>query len=142
MKRFIGGLTACGLVVTLAGAAAASTPQTRVQHLGAETRTLEGRLMRGDLESVGGAFLDCYSFDVRAGQTVSVGMFSGDFDAFLVLYEDGACENAIANDDDSLGGTDPTITHAVSRSGRYSIAATSSFFDEGVGLYGLALIIE
>jgi len=152
MVRLVSVLAACGLALAASSAAALSggpasapgggaAPQVRAQHLGSGSRQVEGRLGQGDSILGDGSYFDCYSFDVRAGQKVSIGMFSGDFDAFLSLHDGAACDDLIESDDDSLGGSDPAITWIAPRSGRYSIAA-NSLYEDDTGIYGLALIIE
>jgi len=162
MNRFLSALAASALVLAAVPASARPTsggrdggadlavavamtapapPQSRTRHLGTVSRDLEEHLTRSDPTTGDGAYFDCYSFDLRAGQQFAVAMFSVDFDAYLSLHAGGECNDEIASDDDGLEGTDPVIEDTIVRSGRYSVAATSLYSGE-TGLYGLTLIIK
>lgn len=119
-----------------------AAPTLRPVHLGGGSARRFGELAAGDAVAADDSWFDCYSFDVRAGQTAGIGLTSQDFDAFLSLHEGGACDAEIKSDDDGLGeGTDAYIEHTFARSGRYSIRANSLMGDE-TGRYGLVLEIQ
>ncbi|MBN9657338.1 MAG: S8 family serine peptidase [Acidobacteria bacterium] len=75
-----------------------------------------------------------FTFDAKAGQTVSIQMESADFDTYLELL--GPNLNLVAYDDDSIGKTDSRIPGPTGRltlpySGTYTIVATSYVLREG-----------
>ena len=85
-----------------------------------------------------------YTFEGGSGATVSITMTSSDFDAYLVLLD--ANEEVIAEDDDSAGRLNPTLTVSLPDNGTYTIIATSlrAYRSEGefaaTGDYILTLI--
>ncbi|MGC4050930.1 MAG: S8 family serine peptidase [Paludibaculum sp.] len=75
-----------------------------------------------------------FTFDAKAGQTISIQMESADFDTYLELL--GPNLNLVAYDDDSIGKTDsripgPTGKFTLPYSGTYTIVATSYVLHEG-----------
>lgn len=87
--------------------------------------------------------LDCYyygshaklfTFDAKAGQTVSIQLESGDFDTYLELLSPNL--SLVTYDDDSIGNTDsripgPTGMLTLTESGTYTIVATSYYLHDG-----------
>ncbi|QOY87064.1 S8 family serine peptidase [Paludibaculum fermentans] len=81
-----------------------------------------------------GSHAKLFTFDAKAGQTVSIQMESADFDTYLELL--GPNLNVVAYDDDSIGKTDSRIPGPTGRltlpySGTYTIVATSYALHEG-----------
>lgn len=126
--------------LTVEGLAAVRMPDP--VYLGRASSQRFGDLAAGDAIAADESYFDCYTFDIRAGQTIGIGLTSQDFDAFLSLHDGGRCDSEIQSDDDSLGsGTDAYIEHTFDRSGRYSIRANSLGSGE-TGRYGLVLEIQ
>lgn len=81
-----------------------------------------------------GSHAKLFTFDAKAGQTISIQMESADFDTYLELL--GPNLNLVAYDDDSIGKTDsripgPTGKFTLPYSGTYTIVATSYYLREG-----------
>lgn len=68
-----------------------------------------------------GTYLDFWTFNGTAGQTVTVTMRSTAFDSYLVLLD--PTPNVVAEDDDSGGGYDARIQFTLTSSGVWGIAA-------------------
>lgn len=64
-----------------------------------------------------------YTFEATSGTTVTITMTSSEFDAYLVLL--GTDDEVIAEDDDSAGRLNPTISISLPDDGTYTIIATS-----------------
>lgn len=83
------------------------------------------------------SFVDGYTVDLAAGETLLVEMSSDELDAYLVLFD--ARGHAIAsNDDISATETDARIVMTVDAAGRYSVLATTYRARE-TGEYRLSL---
>jgi hypothetical protein len=78
-----------------------------------------------------------YKIYLTAGQTVTVRMTSTEFDAYLFLL-DAETGEALAEDDDSAGGTNAELTFTAPSDGTYVIEA-SSFATEETGAYTLSI---
>ncbi|HEY3440442.1 MAG TPA: S8 family serine peptidase [Paludibaculum sp.] len=88
-----------------------------------------------------GSHAKLYTFEAKAGQTVSIELRSGDFDSYLELL--GPNLSLVDYDDDSLGGSDARIPGAtgmlkLTDSGTYTIVATSYYLLEG----GFTLVVQ
>lgn len=108
-------------------ASSGSVGVSDVAFLNAAGDIVSGSLAEGDRLSDDESFYDCYAFDARAGQTVSIGMGSEDFDTFLSLHEGSDCDSEVDSNDDGFedGGTDSFLEYRVVRAGRYTIRANS-----------------
>jgi len=102
----------------------------------------------GDDEVVTGTltnsqYFETWIIDVVAGETVTLTLeaISGDLDAYLVLMTPDESQ-VLAEDDDSLGGTDSQITYTFSTTDDYVIVATRYETDRGTstGDYRLSAI--
>jgi len=99
-------------------------------------QTLNGQLSSADCRLDDGSYADFYAFNGTKGQTITVLLNSGDFDAYLVLgNQDGSF---IIEDDDGGGGTNSKITTTLPTTGVYIILA-NSFDPNTFGNYTLAL---
>jgi hypothetical protein len=85
--------------------------------------TLEpGSTLHGTLSSASPAAT--YYFAGTAGESVTLGLASDDFDAFLRLSDSSG--KVLAEDDDTGGGLNAQIAYTLSSDGTYSVTATSS----------------
>tara|TARA_A100001391_G_scaffold1033_3_gene1419 strand:+ start:9848 stop:12433 length:2586 start_codon:yes stop_codon:yes gene_type:complete len=83
-----------------------------------------GELRSGDDELPSGEFYDLYYFDGHAGDEIDVTLTSSDFDAYLMLRNDG--DFSVENDDAEGGdGTHSRITATLPEDGRYRFIITS-----------------
>jgi len=99
--------------------------------------TAAGILISGDLTMPDGSYYDQYSFVAVAGQTVKISFTSGEFDAYLILYD--PFFNIIAKGDDlPSGNTDALIVLTIPYPGTYHIAA-NAFARGDTGRYSLTL---
>lgn len=90
-------------------------------------------------------YYDEWLMNALAGETVTITMetLSGDLDPYLaVLTPDG--QTVLAEDDDSLGGTNATITYTFPEEGNYTIIATRYDVENGfsTGSYRLTAYRE
>ena len=84
-----------------------------------------GHLEFSDRRADDGSFYDCYGLTISRAGSVAVRLDSGDFDAYLGLYEGPQCDgDSLATDDDSGGGTSAQIVQTL-RPGTYSIRANT-----------------
>jgi hypothetical protein len=126
---------------TLSVEALPPLPKVRPLLIGA-SEMLEGELAEGDAVADDDSLFDCYAFDARAGQTATIAMLSGEFDANLSLHEGEMCDAQIDSNDDGFGdGTDALIEHRFERTGRYSFRA-NSLGSGDTGAYGLVVEIQ
>lgn len=88
--------------------------------------TLSGRLSDTDSREADGAFSDAWTFRGQAGETYTITLHSGDFDAYLHFGRvvDGEWQMPDSNDDGG-GGTDAALTVTVPQDGVYGIRASS-----------------
>lgn len=102
-------------------------------------REYEGRLERGDDTYGSGEYVDTWTFDGMPGETVTIALYSDDFDAYLVLESpDG---NHEANDDAGDGSTNSRIVRELSALGTYRVRVTSYAAAE-TGRYKLTIAQE
>ena len=84
-----------------------------------------GRLEFSDRRADDGSFYDCYALTLARSGQVAMRLDSGDFDAYLGLYEGPQCDgDSLATDDDSGGRTSAQIVQNL-RPGTYSIRANT-----------------
>lgn len=105
--------------------------------------TLEGTLSSGDPQLDDDSYYDCVQVRGRAGQRLTVGMESEDFDTYLAILEGDGCEGEAldTNDDGEDLGTDSLLTVTLPRDGVYSIRANSLGGDE-TGAYLLHYALD
>jgi serine protease Do len=82
------------------------------------------------------SYFNAYSFEGRAGQTVSLDLTSDDFDTYLILLDSNG--NSVAQDDDSASGTNARIVTQLPQSDTYILLA-NSFSSGESGDYELTL---
>lgn len=101
--------------------------------------TVNGRLEASDPVLEDGSHYDLYFYRGQPGETVTLTMRSGDFDAYLnVGTLEGADFVMVDFDDDGGGGTDARLTVTVDGSGLFAIRANA--LSEGqTGSYTLAV---
>lgn len=123
--------------VLVAGTVVATT-------LPAQTRIALGQSVRGSITAADptladGSHYDLYTFSGRGGQTVTVTLRSGDFDAFLAVGKMAGGEfESTETDDDGAGGTDARLTYTLPATGEYAIRANTLSGGE-TGSYTLEL---
>ena len=86
----------------------------------------------------GGYLADEYLVVLSPGQTLTVKLESGDFDAYLELYDlDG---DLIDDDDDGAGGTNSLLTYTYNGTGLTAVFIDATSFDAGeTGSYSLTV---
>jgi hypothetical protein len=83
-------------------------------------------------------YADVYSFTPSASGTATITLNSSAFDCWLVLKSTETGTTALAQDDDSNGGTNSKITYSVTAGTTYYIDATS-YSANATGAYTLSL---
>ncbi|MEQ1618053.1 MAG: caspase family protein [Terricaulis sp.] len=99
-------------------------------------QTVRGSLAQGDSQLSSGEFADTYSFQGRAGETVTVRMLSDNFDTYVGIRGPGDFQQD--NDDEATPATNAGLTLTLPRDGAYRILATS-FAAGQTGAYTLQL---
>jgi len=116
------------------GAVAATPTPTPV---GGSLLDAQGRLEAGDYVLDGGEYADAFEVGLVAGRTVTFGLTSSDFDAYLVVIDPAGA--VVLEVDDSAGqGLDVLESFVPETSGDYLIAVTSAFAEES-GAYALTV---
>ena len=123
-------------IVQSGGGPCAPTPITIGQ-------TVNANLTTSDCPADDGTFYDVYSFSGTAGQRISVGMSSAQFDTFLILNRpDGSI---LAVDDDGGGGTNSRIPPngfvTLPVTGTYTIFANAFDPSDTTGSYTLLISV-
>ena len=78
-----------------------------------------GSLSPGDETLDDGSLYDTYSFEGRAGQSVTISVESEEFDTYLILLD--AEGKQIADNDDSAGNSDSKIVATLTKDGIYKV---------------------
>ncbi|NER33804.1 MAG: tetratricopeptide repeat protein [Oscillatoria sp. SIO1A7] len=94
----------------------------------------EGSLSPGDRTLDDGKLYDSYSFQGRAGQTVTISVESDEFDTYLTLLD--ADGEKIAENDDSAGNNNSAIVATLPEDGSYEVIV-NSYNANGRGKYAL-----
>jgi hypothetical protein len=86
-----------------------------------------GELARGDAKVDDRTYSDTYTYQGRAGETISILLRSTDFDAMVTVgaFDGGECTEMDA-DDDGGGGTDSRLTMTLPQDGAYHIHVGSA----------------
>ena len=95
-----------------------------------------GELSTADCRLDDGSYLDLVQFAGIAGQTVTIDMTSAAFDTYLYLLDPTPV--AVASNDDVTGSTNSRIVFTLTRSGTWTIGATSLGANQ-FGAYSLAI---
>jgi hypothetical protein len=95
-----------------------------------------GEISAADCRLDDGSYLDLVQFAGIAGQTVTIDMTSAAFDAYLYLLDPTPV--AVATNDDLPGTTNSRIVFTLTRSGTWTIGATSLGANQ-FGAYSLAI---
>lgn len=112
-----------------AGRAAGTSSTTAKDFEGCEHKTIScgqtatGTLAADDCTLDDGSYVDFWEFQGDPGQSVTVTLRSDDFDAYLFLLDPKPL--AVAEDDDSAGGSDSQIIHTLDGAGEWTIGANS-----------------
>lgn len=96
--------------------------EEKPREVGKDGLSVNGQINQQDMSAVG-KLGKVYSVQLKKGQTYTIDLASGDFDAYLFLF-DGKSK-LLAQDDDSGGGTDSRIVFRAEADGVYHIIATS-----------------
>lgn len=99
--------------------------------------TVSGALSTADCVAPDGSFYDFWEFSGTSGQSVTITMTSSAIDTYLVLLD--PFNSAVAQDDDSGGGTNSQLTFTLNATGTWIIVANSLDADE-FGNYNLSLV--
>ena len=95
-----------------------------------------GEISTADCRLDDGSYLDLVQFAGIAGQTVTIDMTSAAFDTYLYLLDPTPV--AVATNDDVTGTTNSRIVFTLTRSGTWTIGATSLGANQ-FGAYSLAI---
>jgi hypothetical protein len=89
-------------------------------------RPLAGRLEQTDEKGENGAYVDTYTYQGRAGETLVITLESDDFDAYVKVgnVEHGACRPVQANDN-GAGGTNSRLRVRIPRDGEFHVHVSS-----------------
>lgn len=100
---------------------------------------VQGAIEEGDPAAGDGYRYDDYAIAARAGQRFEATLRSGEFDAYLEVFREGATNEPLAADDDGLGdGTDSRLRFSAGAAGTYILRART--LSEGeAGAYRLTL---
>lgn len=99
--------------------------------------TTTGQLTSADCFLSDNSYYDVYSFSGTTGQQVTIEMNSTAIDSYLFLI-DTSGSIAVAQDDDSAGGTDALITFTLTQTGTWFIVA-NAFDANSFGAYSVSL---
>lgn len=92
----------------------------------------EGALSSSDYTSPRDNYLEAWSLEGTAGQSVTIDLLSDDFDAYLYVVGPGLAETL--SDDDSAGGCNARITFTFLETGTFHVVA-SSLGERATGTY-------
>ncbi|HWO87936.1 MAG TPA: PPC domain-containing protein [Gemmatimonadales bacterium] len=98
--------------------------------------TKDGLLEPGDEISGDGPYRDRWAIQLNEGARVRVEMSSGDMDAYLYVY--GPDGSLVAQNDDARG-LDAALSFRATRSGRYTVIASSAGIAPRSGAYRLSV---
>jgi hypothetical protein len=103
-----------------------------------------GQVVRAALETSDpklddNSYYDRYTYNGRRGEQITVTLESSSFDAFLLLFIQGASgAQKLTDDDDSGGGTNAQITFELPEDGTYLVLA-NSYGEGALGAYTIRL---
>ncbi len=99
-------------------------------------QAVEGELARGDVK-MGNSYVDTYTYQGRAGETITVMLSSDEFDTSIEMgqVDGGECRD-MDDDDDGGEGTNSLLTIRLPENGAYHIHVRSSGAGE-TGVYTL-----
>ncbi|MEM1081866.1 MAG: PPC domain-containing protein, partial [Pseudomonadota bacterium] len=89
----------------------------------------EGELTMGDTRAYDGSIIDSHQFDGNAGDAVVIELTSDDFDT--VLYVSNPDGSNLAEQDDSMDGTNSIVSLTLTETGTYTLFVTSFGNDTG-----------
>lgn len=95
-----------------------------------------GELTTADCRLDDGSYLDLLQFAGTAGQTVTIDLTSAAFDTYLYLLDPTPV--AVASNDDVLGTTNSRIVFTLTRTGTWTVGATSLGANQ-LGAYSVAI---
>ncbi len=101
-------------------------------------RAASGVLAQGDRRLQAGEFADDWSLQVRRGQTYTVTLEAGDFDAYLMARGPGGLEEDNDDDPGQRGARNSRLTFTAPADGTVNISATS-FGSNETGRYQIAV---
>ncbi|MBI5501331.1 MAG: pre-peptidase C-terminal domain-containing protein [Deltaproteobacteria bacterium] len=101
-------------------------------------RSTSGELAPGDTTLASGEFVDSYSFEGQAGQTVRVDMISTAIDPYVILQTPGGRQ--AENDDVAPNDRNASVSMTLPETGTYSVLCTS-YQPREAGSYDVALVV-
>ncbi|WP_346292835.1 PPC domain-containing protein [Sphaerothrix gracilis] len=131
----VGGSLAIALVGLMGAIAQAQEARAVVNQPMLQVR---GMLQNGDATLGDNSLFDKYMIECRSGQTLTITLESGDFDAYLMVY-DTQGQRIAQNDDISPDNRNASVTVTVPEDGLYRIVA-NAYNDLGNGQYKLSVM--
>jgi len=124
MRRSTFAITVSAIALLAAAGQAAAQNATPLRVGQSVSGSLTAEDTRVDDEMMGQFIYDTYSIQATAGQRLEIAMRADGFDTYLELFEAGAPEAAIAQDDDGLGeGTNSRLRYTFAKAGTYTLRA-------------------
>jgi Bacterial pre-peptidase C-terminal domain/Circadian oscillating protein COP23 len=99
--------------------------------------TVVGSLEADDMQMArDNSYLDCYSFEGKAGQRIIITLTSQAFDPYLILLDSNG--DSLSQNDDGGSSADARIEYTLPADGKYTIYV-NSYSGGGTGTYSLSL---
>jgi hypothetical protein len=137
--RFTGG------AATAAGAAMPNRPAGNPAAPSSARTIAVGQTQQGSLTSADvvmrrdSTYVQAWTIDGRAGQTVTIDLESDDFDAYVFLRGPGIAEDQALQDDDSGGNCNARLTASFPQAGEYEIVVNSAGAKYATGSFSLSV---
>jgi hypothetical protein len=128
LSLLVVAMAACGKPQAAESKGQLSAEENEASKAAATTNTesVQGSLATSDQTLPDGSYYDRYTINARSGERLTITLESGDFDAFLLLFKQGAsAAEKLADDDDGAGGTNAQIAYDLTSDGTYIILANS-----------------
>lgn len=100
-----------------------NTARATAQPAGPKVTTHEGVLQHGDQNLEAGEFADVYTFEARAGESITIDLTSDDFDTYLILTKPD--DQNLDNDDFEGSSSRSQIALEVESAGTFKVTVTS-----------------
>lgn len=128
-------LAAAAVIALVTAAAGTASAQSTLR----AGQTQRGELSANDPTMADGSHYDCFRLQTQRGQNYSVALNSGDFDAYLALAPNAACDAypTYSNDDASDGSTNSRVV--IPGDGQVWTIRANSYGGGETGAYTLAV---